>query len=174
MSLIRCRIGAAPLLLTREFCTQCCTQRVCYLRPVASSVAGPAVCGASGAVLASSTRAHGELITLSPPLSALSQSQWRGGSACDLYPIQGIYREGNRTRVKAFVLMLRYSGLRIRDVALLSEDKLKGSKLLLYSAKTKVPVYIPLPDFVVKELHKAGELLSGKHFFWSGHGEIKS
>jgi site-specific recombinase XerD len=94
--------------------------------------------------------------------------------ACDLFPTQGIYREGNRTRVKAFVLMLRYSGLRIRDVALLSEDKLKGSKLLLYSAKTKVPVYVPLPDFVVKELHKAGELLSGKHFFWSGHGEIKS
>jgi integrase/recombinase XerD len=94
--------------------------------------------------------------------------------ACDLFPTQGIYREGNRTRVKAFVLMLRYSGLRIRDVALLSEDKLKSSKLLLYSAKTKVPVYIPLPDFVVKELHKAGELLSGKHFFWTGHGEIKS
>lgn len=94
--------------------------------------------------------------------------------ACDLYPTNGIYSEGNRTRVKAFVLVLRYSGLRIRDVALLSEDKLKGSKLLLYSAKTKVPVYIPLPDFVVKELHRAGELRSGEYFFWSGHGEIKS
>jgi integrase/recombinase XerD len=94
--------------------------------------------------------------------------------ACDLFPANGIYGEGNRTRVKAFVLMLRYSGLRIRDVALLSEDKLKNNKLLLYSAKTKVPVYIPLPDFVVKELHRAGALLSGKYFFWSGHGEIKS
>jgi integrase/recombinase XerD len=94
--------------------------------------------------------------------------------ACDLFPSQGIYREGNRVRVKAFVLMLRYSGLRIRDVALLSEDKLKDNKLLLYSAKTKVPVYIPLPDFVVKEVHKASALRSGKYFFWSGHGEIKS
>lgn len=94
--------------------------------------------------------------------------------ACDLFPTKGFYSEGNRTRIKAFVLVLRYSGLRIRDVALLSEDKLKSNKLLLYSAKTKVPVYVPLPDFVVKELHKAGELLSGKHFFWSGHGEIKS
>jgi site-specific recombinase XerD len=37
-----------------------------------------------------------------------------------------------------------------------------------------VPVYIPLPDFVVTELHKAGGLLSGKYFFWSGRGEIKS
>jgi site-specific recombinase XerD len=94
--------------------------------------------------------------------------------ACDLYPTQGIYREGNRTRVKAFILMLRYSGLRIRDVALLSEDKLKNNKLLLYSSKTKVPVYVPLPDFVVKEVHRAGALHSGIHFFWSGHGEIKS
>ena len=94
--------------------------------------------------------------------------------ACDLYPTNGIYEEGNRVRLKAFVLMLRYSGLRIRDVTLLSDDKLKGNKLLLYSAKTKVPVYVPLPDFVVKELHKAGELISGKYFFWSGHGEIKS
>jgi len=94
--------------------------------------------------------------------------------ACDLYRVQGIYGEGNRTRVRAFVLLLRYSGLRIRDVALLSDDKLKGNKLLLYSAKTKVPVYIPLPEFVVKELLKAGALRSGKYFFWSGHGEIKS
>lgn len=93
---------------------------------------------------------------------------------CDLFPANGIYGEGNRVRVKAFVLALRYSGLRIRDVALLSHDKLKGNKLLLYSAKTKVPVYIPLPDFVVKELDKAGKLVSGEYFFWSGHGEIKS
>ena len=94
--------------------------------------------------------------------------------ACDLFPANGIYGEGNRTRIKAFVLTLRYSGLRIRDVALLSDDKLKGHKLHLYSAKTKVPVYIPLPDFVVKELHKAGELRSGKYFFWSGNGDVKS
>jgi integrase/recombinase XerD len=94
--------------------------------------------------------------------------------ACDLYPIQGIYGEGNRTRVRAFVLLLRYSGLRIRDVALLSDDKLQGNKLLLYSAKTKVPVYVPLPEFVVKELLAAGALRAGKYFFWSGEGEIKS
>jgi integrase/recombinase XerD len=94
--------------------------------------------------------------------------------ACDLFPANGIYGEGNRVRVRAFVLMLRYSGLRIRDVVLLSEDKLKNNKLLLYSAKTKVPVYVPLPDFVVKEVHRAGALRSGKYFFWSGNGEVKS
>jgi integrase/recombinase XerD len=94
--------------------------------------------------------------------------------ACDLFPANGIYGEGNRVRVKAFVLTLRYSGLRIRDVALLSADKLKHNKLLLYSAKTGVPVYIPLPDFVAKEVHRAGALRSGKYFFWSGRGEIKS
>jgi len=94
--------------------------------------------------------------------------------ACDLCPAKGIYGEDNRVRVRAFVLMRRYSGLRIRDAALLSDDKLKGNKPLLYSAKTKDPVYVPLPDFVVKEVHKAGALRSGKYFFWSGHGEVKS
>lgn len=59
--------------------------------------------------------------------------------ACDLYPANGIYGEGNRTTVKAFVLLLRYSGLRIRDVALLGDDKRNVTKLLLYSAKTKFP-----------------------------------
>jgi len=93
---------------------------------------------------------------------------------CDLFPIKGIYGAGNRTRVRAFVQLLRYSGLRIRDAVLLTEDKLVDKKLMLYSAKTGVPVYIPLPEPVVKELHRAAELRSGKYFFWSGAGEVKS
>jgi integrase len=36
--------------------------------------------------------------------------------ACDAYPAKGIYGAGNRTRLRAFVLLLRYSGLRIGDV----------------------------------------------------------
>jgi len=94
--------------------------------------------------------------------------------ACELFPANGIYRKGNRIRVRAFVLLLRYSGLRIRDAVLLTEDKLVGNKLLLYSAKTGVPVHIPLPEEVVKQLAWAYELSPGKYFFWSGAGEVKS
>ena len=39
-------------------------------------------------------------------------------------------------RVKAFILTMRYSGLRISDVATLAVDSLKGNRLKLYQAKT--------------------------------------
>lgn len=48
---------------------------------------------------------------------------------CDRYP-------GNRDRLRAFVLLMRYSGLRIGDTIALSKDRLTGNKLLLYTAKT--------------------------------------
>jgi integrase/recombinase XerD len=70
--------------------------------------------------------------------------------------------------------LLRYSGLRMRDAVLLSEDQLKKNRLTLYSAKTGVPVSIPLPEAVIAELHRAYELSKGKHFFWSGSGDVKS
>ena len=38
-------------------------------------------------------------------------------SACDRFPLKGIHGEGNRNRLRAMVLLLRYSGLRIRDAA---------------------------------------------------------
>ena len=93
---------------------------------------------------------------------------------CEAFPCNGIYQEGNRVRVKAFALLLRYSGLRIRDAVLMTEEKLKGNQLFLYSQKTGVPVYVPLPDFVIKELYKANKLRPGKYVFWSGEGKVKS
>ena len=94
--------------------------------------------------------------------------------ACELFSAKGIYGKDNRIRVRAFVFLLRYSGLRIRDAVLLTDDKLVGNKLMLYSAKTGVPVYVPLPEEVVKQLAWAFELSPQKYFFWSGAGEVKS
>jgi integrase/recombinase XerD len=92
--------------------------------------------------------------------------------ATDLDPIQGIDGEKNRIRVRAFVNLPRYSGLRIRDAVTLSRDRLTGSKLLMYTQKTGTPVYLPLPESVVKELSEMNPL--GKYFFWSGNGLAKS
>jgi integrase len=79
--------------------------------------------------------------------------------ACDRY-------SGNRERMKAFVLTMRYSGLRIGDTIALSGDRLKGDKLFLYTQKTGTPVYVPLPTEVVQALKK---LHSGhERFFSSG------
>jgi integrase/recombinase XerD len=79
----------------------------------------------------------------------------------------------NAQRLRALVLLLRFSGLRIRDAATLRRDRLVKGKLLLYTAKTGTPVYCPLPESVVREL----EIARGTNplfFFWSGEGKPKS
>jgi integrase/recombinase XerD len=87
----------------------------------------------------------------------------------------GKYRDGkaNAQRLRALVQLLLFSGLRIRDAVTLARERIVNGKLLLYTAKTGTPVYIPLPEFVVQEL----EMSSGtnpRYFFWSGEGQPKS
>jgi site-specific recombinase XerD len=50
-------------------------------------------------------------------------------TTCDSFPIKGIYGEGNRHRLKAILLLLRHSGLRIRDAATLQRSRVKNGKL---------------------------------------------
>lgn len=74
-------------------------------------------------------------------------------------------------RVKALVLLLRYSGLRIRDAVTLERSCVVDGKVHLYQAKTGTPVYCPLPPVVVRAL----ECCSGsRHFFWTGESNPKS
>jgi site-specific recombinase XerD len=58
-------------------------------------------------------------------------------AACDAYP-------GNAARMKALVLTMRHSGLRIGDTIALTRERVKGNTLLLYTQKTGTPVYVPL------------------------------
>lgn len=55
-------------------------------------------------------------------------------------------------QVLALILVMRYSGLRISDAVMLSRDRVDGKRILLYMEKTKVPVYVPVPDFLVARL----------------------
>jgi integrase/recombinase XerD len=93
--------------------------------------------------------------------------------ACHRYPLKGIYGEQNRVRMKALTLQMRYSGLRIADAVTCERERLVGSKLLLYQAKTGTPVYCPPPPGVV---HALSELNGPNphYFFWTGHGKRKS
>ena len=75
----------------------------------------------------------------------------------------------NAQRLRAFILFLRYSGLRISDAASCAVDRLTGNRLFLYTQKTGVPVYIPLPPFVVEAL-EACPRISEHHWFWTGIG----
>jgi integrase len=93
--------------------------------------------------------------------------------ACDRYPIKGIYNHGNRQRMKTLTLFIRYSGLRIRDAVTCARERLVGSKLFLYQAKTGTPVYCPLPPVVVDALNEI-KGPNPKYFFWTGNGNPKT
>jgi integrase/recombinase XerD len=89
---------------------------------------------------------------------------------CDVLPenTRNVSRDMAQ-RLKALCLVMRYSGLRIGDAASLACDRLDGSKLFLYTAKTGTPVFTKLPDFVVAELDRVARV-SPAYWFWTGHG----
>jgi len=80
---------------------------------------------------------------------------------------QGRFGVGARRRVIAMVLLLRYSGLRISDAAVLERGRLQDNKLFVYTQKTGTPMWVPLPPRVVKAL-KASPSEDPKYFFWNG------
>ena len=88
-------------------------------------------------------------------------------SACDRYP-----RKLNAVRLRALVLLLRYSGLRIRDGVTLARDRIIDGKLFLYTAKTETPVFCPQPPFVLAALDLIPP--TSKYFFWTGYSKPKS
>jgi integrase/recombinase XerD len=77
----------------------------------------------------------------------------------------------NAQRLRAFVLLLRYSGLRIGDAVQLAVNRLEGSKLLLHTEKTGVHVYCVLPDLVIQAIDAAPRP-SQNYFFWTGNSTV--
>jgi integrase len=89
-------------------------------------------------------------------------------SAADTFTTRGIFGGcRNRRRVRAMILLLRYSGLRISDAATLERARIRGNRLFLYTQKTGTPVWIPLPPHVVDAL-AACPSENNKHVFWNG------
>ena len=86
--------------------------------------------------------------------------------ACDSYP-----DKQNALRLRALVLLLRYSGLRIRDAVTLSRNRIQADKLFLYTAKTGTDVYCPLPPFVIEALNA---IPTSTYYFWTGLSKPKS
>ncbi len=64
------------------------------------------------------------------------------------------------------MLLLRYSGLRIRDAVTLPRNRVQGDKLFLFTAKTGTPVYCPLPPIVLNALNAIpkARITSGRDF----------
>src|SRR3984957_3813182 len=82
----------------------------------------------------------------------------------------------NSTRLRALTLLMRWSGLRIRDAITLERTRLINDNLLLYQAKTGTPVYVPLPPQVADALRTVpeGARPNPRYFFWSGNGLPKT
>jgi integrase/recombinase XerD len=81
-------------------------------------------------------------------------------AACEHY-------QGDWRRMKALVLLLRYSGLRIGDAVRLRRDRIVNGRVFLYTQKTGVPVWCPLPSFVLEAL-ESFEPMNETYYFWSG------
>jgi len=81
------------------------------------------------------------------------------------------------TRLRILTLLMRWSGLAIRDAVTLERRRLnEHGELFLYRAKTGSPVYVPLPPDVAEALRTIppGPSPNPRYFFWSGNGSPKS
>lgn len=88
-------------------------------------------------------------------------------TVADTFTATGRFKDGNRKRIRAMILLLRYSGLRISDAAILERSRLASDKLFLYTQKTGTPVWVPLPERVVEALNGSPSD-DPKYFFWNG------
>lgn len=97
-------------------------------------------------------------------LEATYRYEYGGGNDCHF----------RKDRLRALVLLMRWSGLSIKDAVTLERNRIdaKGS-LLLRRAKTGIPVYVPLPPEVYSAL-RALPSDNPRYFFWSGNGDKKS
>ena len=84
-------------------------------------------------------------------------------------------------RLRALTLLMRWTGLRIRDASTLERERLTktdrgGDCVLLYQAKTGEPVYCPIPPHVAEALRNVPDGLrpNPRYFFWSGNGHPKT
>lgn len=117
---------------------------------------------------AKALKAPKEILIVTKPYdeSEIEKIAW----AIPLFPRKGIYGEDNRERIKAFVAVLRWTGLRIRDVVLLHRSKVSDTHIVVRTQKNGKPVKLPLHP----EMKQALDSMKGEYFFWSGSGNPKS
>jgi integrase len=78
-----------------------------------------------------------------------------------------------RKQLRALVLVMRYSGLRISDAVALKQDRIDArGRLFIRQEKTGHPVMVPLPKVVRKALSACDE--GDPNYFWPGIGKLKT
>lgn len=76
-----------------------------------------------------------------------------------------------KRKIRAFILVMLFSGIRISDAVFLKRERVKDGKLFLYTHKTQVPVWVPLPDEALDALAECGD---GEFYFTTGNGKVKT
>ena len=84
-----------------------------------------------------------------------------------------IVASAEMARERALILLMRYSGLAIRDAATLSKGALEGDILTLRRAKSGTPVLCCLPDPVPAALNSIASP-DRDHYFWNGRSRPRS
>jgi integrase/recombinase XerD len=103
-----------------------------------------------------------------PPTLPFTREEFRRViEACEKYP-----NRKNRIRLKALVMLLRYSGLRITDAVTLTKHRIKDGILILRTAKTGTDVRVPLPPAALAALKAISS--STEYYFWSGESTKKA
>lgn len=97
-------------------------------------------------------------VRLAPTLPFDRDEMLRILAACEVYP-------GNKARIRAFVLVMRYSGLRIGDTIQLTAHQVRDGRIRLYTAKTGQAVDVPIPPAAEAAL---AALEVSHRFFWTG------
>jgi integrase/recombinase XerD len=73
------------------------------------------------------------------------------------------------SKLYALVLLMRWSGLAIRDAVTLERERLSAEdRIFLYRAKTGVPVHVTIPHEVAEELRSLSLFPNPRYFFWNG------
>jgi len=74
-------------------------------------------------------------------------------------------------QTKAFVYVLRYTGMAIGDVTKLQKSDIDGCRIKTYRKKTGEDVFAKVPQFVVDALRDVPHD-SEEYFFWTGEGLV--
>jgi integrase len=73
---------------------------------------------------------------------------------------------GNQDRIRAFVLAMRFTGLRIADTIRLAKSHVSDGKVFVRTAKTGQPITVPVPKDLLAALEKIDN--GSERYFWTG------
>jgi integrase/recombinase XerD len=99
----------------------------------------------------------------------MTELLWAVDTLREIHPLIPVSAE---KKIRAMILLMRNSGIRVSDAVVIKRDRITDGKLFLYTQKTGTPVWCPVPEKVTEALVACDE--GDPYYFWSGNGKVKS